>query len=159
MQMSSRLMAATWLICDQLGITCQWRNTSDFSALGLFNASLDHKHSWSVGGRFGFLSSPATLWYRTAGYTQAEFDASSNLGSFDLGTFSGYFVGAGVESRLVGGWSLRGEYRFSQFDSETVASIPGLLNVDFEPSMHTARLALTYKFGRRDEAVVPASFK
>ena len=70
-----------------------------------------------------------------------------------------HFVGAGVESRLAGGWSLRGEYRFSQFDSETVASIPGLLNVDFEPSMHTARLALTYKFGRRDEAVAPASFK
>jgi outer membrane immunogenic protein len=133
--------------------------SSDFSALGTLNASLDHKHSWSVGGRFGFLSNPATLWYGTAGYTQAEFDAGSNLGSFDLGTFSGYFVGAGVEGRLGGGWSLRGEYRFSQFDSETVASIPGLLNIDFEPSMHTARLALTYKFGRRDEAYAPVPYK
>jgi hypothetical protein len=36
--------------------------SSDFSALGLFNASLDHKHSLSVGARFGFLSSPSTLW-------------------------------------------------------------------------------------------------
>src|SRR5262245_24087163 len=44
--------------------------SSDFSALRLFNASLDHKHTWSVGARLGFLSSPATLWYGTAGYTQ-----------------------------------------------------------------------------------------
>jgi hypothetical protein len=74
------------------------------------------------------------------------------VGSFDLGTFSGYFLGAGVESKLGGGWSLRGEYRFSQFDSETVLNVPGIFSIDFEPSMHTARLALTYKFGRRDEA-------
>jgi outer membrane immunogenic protein len=54
--------------------------SSDFSALGLFNASLDHKHSWAVGGRLGFLSSPSTLWYGTAGYTQAQFDVSSSVG-------------------------------------------------------------------------------
>jgi outer membrane immunogenic protein len=133
--------------------------SSDFSAFGLSSASLDHKRSWAVGARFGFLSSPSTLWYGTAGYTQADFDASSTVGSFDLGTFSGYFLGAGVEGKLGGGWSLRGEYRFSQFGSETVFSAPGLLNIDFEPSMHTARLALTYKFGRRDEVYAPVPYK
>ena len=133
--------------------------SSDFSALGLFNASLDHKNSWSVGARFGLLSSPSTLWYGTAGFTQAEFDVSSSVGSFDLGTFSGYFLGAGVESRLGWGWSLRGEYRLSQFGSETVLNVPGVFSIDFEPSMHTARLALTYKFARRDEAYAPVPYK
>ena len=130
--------------------------SSDFSALGLFSASLDHKRSWSVGGRFGFLSSPSTLWYGTAGYTQAKFDIDSSVGSLDLGEFNGYFLGAGVESRLGGGWALRGEYRFSQFENETVFAVPGVVSIDFEPHMHTARLALIYKFGgREDAAAVP----
>ncbi len=34
-------------------------------------------NAWSVGGRLGFLSSPATLWYVSAGYTEAEFSNSS----------------------------------------------------------------------------------
>ncbi len=91
--------------------------SSDFSALGLFNASLDHNHSWAAGARFGFLSSPRSLWYGTAGYTQAEFGISSSVGSFDLGEFGGYFVGVGVESQIGGGWAIRGEYRFSQFEN------------------------------------------
>jgi outer membrane immunogenic protein len=118
---------------------------------GLLSGSLDHKHSWSVGGRVGYLTSPATLWYGLAGYTQATFDLSSNIGSLDLPEFNGYFVGGGVESILRDGWSLRAEYRFTQFDSESLFSVPGVIDVNMEPSMHTARLALTYRFNRREE--------
>ncbi len=71
---------------------------------------------------------------------------SSTEGASSLPDFKGYFVGAGVESQLVGGWNLRAEYRFSQFDSETVL-FDGL---NVEPSSHTARLALTYKWGREE---------
>jgi outer membrane immunogenic protein len=129
--------------------------SSDISAASLFNASLDHKWSWSVGGRLGFLTSPSTLWYGSAGYTQARFDLDSTIGSLDLDDFRGYFLGLGVESQLGAGWALRAEYRFTQFSSETVFSAPGLVNVDLEPSMHTARVALTYKFGRREEMAAP----
>jgi outer membrane immunogenic protein len=124
-------------------------------ANGLFTASLEHKHSWSIGGRAGFLASPSTLWYGTAGYTQAKFDLTSTIGSLSVPEFKGYFVGGGVESQFVGDWSLRAEYRFSQFDRESVFNIPGVVDIGLEPSMHTARLALTYKFGRREEAPVP----
>jgi hypothetical protein len=34
--------------------------------------------------------------------------------------------------------------------------VPGLVSIDFEPFMHTARLALTYKFGR-NAAQMPIS--
>ena len=44
-----------------------------------FRTSLDHTHSWSIGGRLGFLISPSTLWYGMAGYTRASFD-DINLG-------------------------------------------------------------------------------
>lgn len=122
---------------------------------GLFAASLEHQNSWSVGARLGLLTSPSTLWYGMAGYTQAQFDLSSTIGPLNLPDFNGYFVGAGVESQLHAGWALRAEYRYTQLDSESIFSVPGVIDVSLEPSMHTARLALTYKFGRREEARVP----
>jgi outer membrane immunogenic protein len=103
-------------------------------------------NAWSVGGRLGVLSSPTTLWYATGGYTQANLDLSIPISTPD---FDGYFVGAGVESQLGGGWSLKGEYRFSQYGSENIGG------ADVEPSTHSARAVLTYKFGRREEVHAP----
>jgi outer membrane immunogenic protein len=121
----------------------------DFSNIttdSIFGVSGELKHTWSVGGRLGMLLSPTTLWYSTAGYTQAKVDLDIPI---SVPTFKGYFLGTGVESQLGGNWSLRGEYRFSQFQSEDIGG------VDVEPTMHTARLVLTYKFGRRDEVHAP----
>ncbi len=133
-----------------------------------FSTSLDHEHSWSIGARFGFLTNPSTLWYGMAGYTRASFDDISlgPVGTLHVPDFSGYFVGAGVESRLGGNWSLRAEYRFTQLDSEQLTlsfndcdegcsrrSEPS--GVHLEPSMHTARVVLTYRFGDRIEHPSP----
>ena len=43
-------------------------------AFGSFGVSVEQKNTLSVGARLGVLSSPTTLWYGTAGYTQTEFD-------------------------------------------------------------------------------------
>jgi outer membrane immunogenic protein len=107
------------------------------------SGSIDHNHSWSVGGRLGFLANPSTLVYGTAGYTQAEFDFFGVTSK----TFDGYFVGAGIETFLRQNWTLKLDYRFSQFNAETFDL--GYC-VDLEPSSHTARLVLSYKFGQRD---------
>lgn len=125
--------------------------STDLSIAGLFNASVEHKNTWSVGARLGMLTSPSTLWYGVAGYTQAQFEINSTIGGLDLPDFAGYFVGGGVESQLRDGWGLRAEYRFTQFDREDI--IAGVIGV--EPSMHSARLALTYKWGRDEVAHVP----
>lgn len=128
--------------------------STDASLLdGEISAALDHDNSWSVGARLGFLANPSTLWYATAGYTEADFDASARLdgvGRFSASrTFSGYFVGAGVDTRLAASnWYLRLEYRYSEFDGERVLRDDlDPLRVDVDPSMHTARATLTYKFG------------
>jgi outer membrane immunogenic protein len=122
----------------------------DFSAIsgdsvsdsGTF--SRDHDYSWSVGARLGTLVNPATLLYGTAGYTRAQFAISGALS--DSNTFDGYFVGAGMETFLRENWTFKLEYRFSDFGDN------GLLEpvFSFDPSLHTARLVLSYKFGPRD---------
>jgi|SRR5262245_32391726 outer membrane immunogenic protein len=104
--------------------------------------SIDHSYSWAIGARLGFLTNPGTLIYGTVGYTQAEFDISG-LGSQ---THDGYFVGAGIETFLRDNWTLKLEYRYSDFGSETVFD-DRFVRVELDPSIHTARLVLSYKFG------------
>jgi outer membrane immunogenic protein len=122
--------------------------STDLSSYG-GGISADQKNTFAVGARLGVLSSPTTLWFGTVGYTQTELD----LKSLGVGTpdFSGYFVGGGVESQLHGGWNLRAEYRYSQFDSESVYYD----YVTLEPSAHSARLTLNYKWGREEPAHAP----
>ena len=43
---------------------------------------------------------------------------------------------------MTGGWTTRLEYRFSQFENREV--LPG---VTYQPSNHTVRAGIAYKFG------------
>jgi outer membrane immunogenic protein len=101
--------------------------------------SLDHNYSWSVGGRLGMLVTPTTLLYGTGGYTQAEFEVAGAVSE----TFDGYFVGAGMETFLRDNWTLKLEYRYADFGESELAG------GDVDPSLHTARVVLSYKFGHR----------
>lgn len=105
-------------------------------------APFEHRYSWSIGGRFGYLVTPATLLYGTAGYTQSSFDY------FLIGskTLNGFFVGGGVETQLAGNWLLRGEYRFTQYRDETLIDFCGCAWLEAETSSHTGRVMLVYRF-------------
>jgi outer membrane immunogenic protein len=131
---------------------------TDFSsrhrAFDNFHHSTDHNNVWSIGARLGWLSSPSTLWYVTGGYTQVDLDHS---GTFEVAgltvsrdrTLDGYFLGAGVDTRLAASnWFLRLEYRFSDFNSGgvDVSDDVNSFRVSTDPEAHTARLTLTYKF-------------
>lgn len=129
--------------------------STDISVLdGAIDAGVDHDNAWSVGGRLGWLATPGSLVYATAGYTEAQFEAFADLDSgvgFDSfsrdKTFQGYFVGGGIDTRLgTSNWFARLEYRFTEFDSESIIELDEFTTVDVEPSMHTGRLTLTYKF-------------
>ncbi|NNF77328.1 MAG: porin family protein, partial [Rhizobiales bacterium] len=54
----------------------------------------------------------------------------------------GFHVGAGLEAAIDENWSVRAEYRFTQFNKESFAG--GLVNV--EPSMHAGQVGVSYKF-------------
>lgn len=131
----------------------------DFSNIGstirvaeLGSADIDLNNMWSIGGRLGYLVTPNTLLYGLVAYTQANFDFPSGLKN---DTFSGVSVGGGLETQLGGNWFLKGEYRFTSLDKETIFDDGYGFRVTDEPDIHTARLVLSYKFNALDGGYAP----
>lgn len=110
---------------------------------GIVSLPFDHRYTASIGGRIGYLLTPSTLWYLAAGYSRASFDYAI-LGNFD---FNGIFIGGGIETRLAGNWSARGEYRYAHYFSQELLDLCGCGSFDAEADMHTGRIALIYAFG------------
>ncbi|CAN5911533.1 outer membrane beta-barrel protein [soil metagenome] len=112
-------------------------------------ASAQANRQWSVMGRLGWLPVPSTLLYAAGGYSQLNVQSTVSGNAFGAAafgqsntTFNGFTVGPGIETAVTGGWTTRLEYRFSQFEQQQLA--PG---VSLQPSNHTIRAGLSYKFG------------
>jgi outer membrane immunogenic protein len=124
--------------------------SSDVTLLTFINIPLiEFQNSWSIGARLGVLATPATLVYGTAGYTQTDVDILGGALSTEL---SGYFLGGGIETFLASRWTLKLEYRYTDYGSENLLNIGGNngLNVDLDTTTHSARAVLSYKFGSHD---------
>lgn len=62
-----------------------------------------------------------TLIYGTGGIAMGRYTA--NDGFYDYSdTRTGWTIGAGVEQALEGGWTIRGEYRFTDFGTSTIGA-------------------------------------
>ena len=75
----------------------------------------------SVIGRAGFLATPNTLLYGLGGWTFGHFDVDQlafGLGRIDSFDSDGPTVGGGIEQKLSPKWSLRAEYRYTNFGTE-----------------------------------------
>ena len=133
--------------CNLGGTTC---------AVASLNAS--HKLSWFGTGRsrLGFLVTPSTLIYGTAGvaYGQVKSDYTLNLGGTPFATINfkdvkaGWTVGAGLEFLFAGNWSAKLEYLYIDLgDSETVVNVAGMgATVNRSFTDHIARFGLNYRF-------------
>ena len=104
-----------------------------------FNADLDNM--WTLGGRVGYLVNPSTLAYVLAGYTQANFSLPSGIHGDNP---SGFTIGGGLETKLDGHWTLKAEYRFTSFDTETLASFYPV-SITSDTDVHTGRIVLSYR--------------
>src|SRR6185369_15027193 len=115
------------------------------------NYSFSVKTGWdaSLRGRVGYLMSPSTMLYGTAGVAWMKVDATSTCststtsicqpGEFtpaditNSKVLTGWTIGAGVEGKLAGNWVARGEYRYSDFgtfnatDTRTCSPTPSAL--------------------------------
>ena len=121
----------------------------------VFKAEIDD--IWAIGVRAGVIVHKDLLLYGTVGYTSAELTASNNIGDKDKDDLDGYFVGVGLERLLCPNLYLKGEYRYSDFgdEKETETGCGFACEDKNENEVHSLRVGLAYKFGRREEAPAP----
>ncbi len=127
------------------------------------NFTLDASHSFSVLGRLGWLANPDTLIYGLVGWTWTEFEGDLNIGgggtsySFDL---DGLTVGAGIETRFTPNITGKLEYRYTDYEDNSLISGPAfgtVLDLYNDTSMQTIRAVVSYRFGNPGGYVTPVA--
>ena len=108
-------------------------------------ATLKNNIQGSARGRLGFAVDRA-LFYATGGAAFAEFKTTYAAPVFAApsSTRVGYTVGGGVEYAITTQWSLRAEYRYSDFGSFT-DTVGAVANRRRE-TMQRAQVGFSYKF-------------
>lgn len=134
-----------------------WFQNTEFvistPALGGASGTMALDRQWTVGGRVGYLVTPATLIYALGAYSVLEMDALSAtvggvpVGSLALPTFKGFEIGGGVEMHVAEQVRVSLEYRQGFYEAESVTAVPGVLALDIDPTVHTVRTSVTYKLG------------
>ena len=131
----------------------------DFSGAASFGGREKESGAWAVGGRIGYLVTPAILAYFNGGWTGTRFDGvniidSTNGGpigeSLSAHTFSGGFIGGGTEIAVqaLPGLFWRNEYRYSSYGSADLAySGSGGVEIEHETKrVQTITSSLVWKF-------------
>jgi outer membrane immunogenic protein len=110
-------------------------------------AELKLDWSASVRGRLGFLMTPTTMLFGTAGWSWSELKFSNNLIPESLShSVNGAQVGFGVETMYAENWIIRTEYLHSFYNRvEFNTQIAGLATAS--PWVGVVRTALIYKAG------------
>jgi len=117
----------------------------------------------SVLARGGWLVDDTTLLYGLAGWTYGHFGSSQNYPLVIPDEFEahGLTVGGGLEKKLADNWSIRAEYRFTEFEDKNFSrpSPFGLSQTfglgggpiyettfyqELENKMHTGRIGISY---------------
>jgi outer membrane immunogenic protein len=134
-------------------------------------SNVELEHTWSVGGRVGYLVAPNALLYGLGGYTQAKFDGQvvltyGNGAPFGPGPqvslsvpdeLRGYFIGGGGELKVDDHIALRLEYRYANYGGDTSSasantSSPGLtqsasVQAHLDEQVQSIRAAVVLKLG------------
>lgn len=106
-------------------------------------ASVKADYGFDILGRIGMKVNPSTLAYVLGGYSRGHFKAeATGFGSYSWSS-NGFSLGGGLETAVSSNMTAGIEYRYSQFESEDFGS-GGTFEV--EPSFHTVRIGLKYKF-------------
>ncbi len=119
-------------------IDASWASTAPSSS-----AELTADYGFDAIGRVGYAITPRTLAYVLGGYSWQHFKLSGTgpAVSQKWGA-SGYVLGFGTETAFRNNWTLSSEYRYANYQSETVASWGGPV----EPVIHSFNTSLNYRF-------------
>jgi len=129
------------------------------------NDSVNMKETWDAGvrGRLGYLVTPWVMVFATGGVAWQRVEVTMNCTAGGTCGFNGIApfavtnsavltgasVGGGVDVKLAGNWSARGEYRYSDYGTwRTTLGTPATLAVttDIRMRTHTALFGLAYTF-------------
>jgi outer membrane immunogenic protein len=146
-----------WLAGGQIGYNFQvgrlvYGIEADISSAWIDgdNGCCGHSVDWlySVRGRAGLTSHDGRwLFYGTAGAAWADIDFRSVGFAGHSDTHFGWVAGGGVERALAPNLTARVEYLYYDFDSVSApAGALGGAATDLDPSMHTVRFGLNFKF-------------
>jgi outer membrane immunogenic protein len=152
-QLSTRLVAGVFGDFDFAGIRGTFQDQST-PAPGLAG-TMTERNAWYAGVRGGWLITPTILSYYNVGYTQANFGNVNLSGVTTLAshTYSGWFVGTGLETALPflgNGWFARIEYRYASYRNASTSALfaSGAVAdvISFQPRIETLRTELVYRF-------------
>ncbi len=124
-----------------------------FSGPGAFGGTVEASQKVSalasIRGRLGYAAGN-WLPYVTGGvafaHAKREYDGPGGPASPE-NWHTGWTIGAGLEYAMSQNWTIRGEYRYSDFGSKNYAvPSPGGLGTDVDLQLHTVSLGLNYKF-------------
>jgi outer membrane immunogenic protein len=122
-------------------------------------ASIAAKQTWaaSLRGRVGYLATPGTLVYGTAGWAWSRLGLTINLAGVltasAASAISGPQIGIGMETVIAANWRARLEYLHTFYNSGSFDSATfGISGI--KPSVGLGRFALVYQFGPATHASV-----
>ncbi|MCC5984050.1 MAG: porin family protein [Rhodobacteraceae bacterium] len=87
-----------------------------------------------------------TLFYGTGGIAMGRYTANDGFNDYSE-TRTGWTIGAGLEQALEGGWTIRGEYRFTDFGTATIgADSAGMETTEFRNGSQINSRLRTHEF-------------
>lgn len=131
-------------------------NIFDATHTDALDVTVEQKRpEYSLRGRIGYLVTPGTLLYGTAGWTWSDFTRyfvvpSAAYSETDKVGFGGPQAGAGIETMIAPGWIARLEYLYSLYDAHAFSTITAL--GPMRPDIGVGRIALIHKFGGGSQA-------
>jgi outer membrane immunogenic protein len=130
-------------------------NGSDYKGTAIFTGAVpltQHGHTdidGSVRGRLG-IAFNRVLVYVTGGAAFGDLREDYTIGGLPFQTFGhtrvGYTVGGGVEYALTNNWSVRAEYRYTDYGRFVDFNAPALFNTSHREDNMRVQAGVSYKF-------------
>lgn len=130
--------------------------TIDLSSGGVTVADikLTNSYGFDAGARLGYLVAPSTLAYVLGGYGWQHFKLEANITGGPAFSASedrsGYILGVGMETAISSNWTLKTEYRYSDYGNDAIADLGGGTVLKIQPSTHTFHVGANYRFGAQN---------
>jgi outer membrane immunogenic protein len=109
---------------------------------------LTNSYGFDAVARLGYMLNGSTLGYVLGGYTWEHFKLDSGpIGIHYSDSRGGYVLGAGMETAIGHNWTVKAEYRYSNYGNDSVLDLGPGASLNVEPSTHTFHIAANYHFG------------